>query len=157
MLKFKNILEGYFDDDYSEEYGFRERSFDDEKINFSFICSDDVHSLVKDNNTNIYYITYSEDMIDDYYQGYFTQEVDADEDGKYSYWEFNEDTKEKTDESICLFTQHEVAKNHVTSDVERFVDGQLEVFVLMITKDNKNLIYRNFLDLMKECFYEKNK
>lgn len=161
MIKFIDILESYWDDPYHDEgeeyYGFKDSDLDDIKIHFKQIASYDMYSLLFDTETNFYYISVTEDIDDAYRQGYFTQEVDADEDGKYSYWQFNDDSAEITDESISLFTQEEVKENRVTSDVENFVDGNTSELVLVITKENIELVYENFSELIKEYFYESRK
>jgi hypothetical protein len=158
MLKFLDILESYWDpyeDEDENEYGFRDRNLDDIKIHFNHIATYDAYSLVKDTRTNIYYISYTDDIDIAYQQGYFTRETEEDEDGRYGYWEFNDDSAETTPDSFALFTQEEVKKEKVTNDVIKFANGNADEFVLIITKENKKLVYENFWDLIKESFYEK--
>jgi hypothetical protein len=154
MIKFSEIFESYYDDDEGE-YGFKESSFDDLKIHFELLCSKHEYSLVKDKKTGINYITYTDNINDSYQQGYSYKSVDYDEDGGYTYYEFNDDTAELTEDGIALFTQEEVKNDRVTEDVEQFANGGVDEEVLRITKENQGLINTHFLDLIKEFFSEK--
>jgi hypothetical protein len=156
-MKLLDIVEGWYDaPDYGdEEYGFRDSDLDKVKIHFRNIATYDVYALLKDLQTNIHYITYFDDIDIAYQQGYHTSEQDGDEDGYYSYLEFNEDSAETTDESIALFTQDQVKHVGYTEDVVGFAEGNVENRVLKITKENKNLVYEHFWDLIKESLHQK--
>lgn len=156
-MKLLDIVEGWYDaPDYDEEeYGFRDSDLDKVKIHFKNIAIYDVYALLKDLETNIHYILYFDDIDAAYQQGYYTTEKDSDEDGYYSYLEFNEDSAETTDESIELFAQDQVKNIGYTEDVVRFSEGNVDNRVLKITKENKNLVYQHFWDLIKESLYQR--
>lgn len=156
-MKLIDIIEGWDDaPDYgSDEYGFKDSSFDNQKIYMDLLVSVDEFALLKNKETNGLYITYIDDIDTDYHQGYYTYEVDSDEDGKYQYAEFSDDI-EITDQSIELFTQHEIQSNSVTDNVDNFTSFSTNIVVLLITKENKKEVYQEFIDLFRAYFDEPN-
>ena len=157
-MKLLDIVEGWDDaPDYgSDEYGFKNSSFDREKIYMDLLVSSDDYALLRNKKNNGLYITYTEDIDTDYHQGYYTYEVDSDEDGKYRYAEFSDDV-EITDQSIELFTQHEIESNSVTDDIDKFTGFNTNIVVLLITKENKKGVYEEFIDLFRAYFDEPRK
>jgi hypothetical protein len=157
-MKLLDIVEGWDDaPDYGDEdYGFRNSSFDKEKIHMDLLVSVDEFALLKNKITNGLYITYTEDIDSDYHQGYYSSEVDSDEDGKYEYAEFSDDT-ELTGEGIELFTQHELKSNRVTDDIDKFTGFNTNIVVLLVTKENKAQVYEEFINLFRAYFDEPHK
>jgi hypothetical protein len=157
-MKLLDIIEGWDDaPDYdSGEYGFRDSSFDKQKIYMDLLVSVDDFALLRNKETNGLYITYTEDIDTDYHQGYYTYEVDSDEDGQYQYAEFSDDI-EITDQTIELFTQHQIQSNSFTDDIDKFTGFNTNIVVLLITKENKKGVYEEFIDLFRAYFEEPKK
>jgi hypothetical protein len=145
MLKFKNILESY----ENENWGFRDPEFNDESIFMDLLSTHNEFSLLRDKKSNLMYITNTEGIPYDYEQSDYFYEDD--------YEGFNDDNAKMTNESIELFTQHEIKSGYVMQDVDDYLNFNSNKVVLLLTKENKTLVYANFLDLIKTFLYGQTK
>jgi hypothetical protein len=153
MIKFSDIIKGVL----NENYGFKDSSFDNEKIYIEVLTTYDSFALLKNPETNSLYITYYDDIDSDYHEAAYSYEMDVDDDGsRYSYREYSDDT-ELTNDGIALFTQHEIESNLFTDDLGVFIGSNPSTAVLLITKENKKEVFEEFIDLLKSYFDEPRK
>jgi hypothetical protein len=135
-MKLLELLEGWYDPpEYNEpsREGFRDESLDDVKPTMTFLGHDKYNYkdksgsdivVLMDNNTQKGYVFHSDFVPDEYYMSDYYSESDQDEDGYYSYDEFDDDNATLTEHSYEVFGTVMLQQNMVAKTLSEYEDGE---------------------------------
>lgn len=148
-MKLLDLLEGWNDPpEYNEpsRSGFRDDSLDGVKPTMKFIAYDKYdykskegsdYILVMDPNTNKGYVFHKDMVPDEYYQSDYYSEYDQDEDGYYSYDEFDDENAELTSDSYEVFATIMFKEGNITDSFDEYENG--DKILLLNRKSLKEL------------------